>query len=105
MSLVSRAQRSTKWCAADPGSLRTLSLQRSRISCASLRAAPRPGNSSHRNRLKFGRKAVHALGAGRGDLHGLGEDAAGLAGAPGRIVEIDVEGEHHAGAEFVADDL
>src|SRR4029077_4216221 len=44
-SPVSRAQRSTKWCAADPGSLQTPSLLRSRISGASLRAAPHPGNS------------------------------------------------------------
>src|SRR5438105_11946100 len=33
-----RTQRSTKWCAADPGSLR------SRISGAPLRAAPHPGH-------------------------------------------------------------
>src|SRR4029077_12181326 len=44
-SPVSRAQRSTKWCAADPGSLQTPSLLRSRISGSSLRAAPHPGNS------------------------------------------------------------
>ena len=36
----------TKWCAADPGSLRTLDLERSRISGAPLRAAPYPGNAS-----------------------------------------------------------
>ncbi|HEY2245620.1 MAG TPA: error-prone DNA polymerase [Xanthobacteraceae bacterium] len=36
----------TKWCAADPGSLRTLDLERSRISGAPLRAAPHPGNAS-----------------------------------------------------------
>ena len=35
-----------KWCAADPGSLRTLDLERSRISGAPLRAAPHPGNAS-----------------------------------------------------------
>jgi len=33
-----------KWCAADPGSLATLDLKRSRISAAPLRAAARPGN-------------------------------------------------------------
>src|SRR5579864_7815114 len=35
-----------KWCAADPESSRTLSLERSRISGAPLRAAPHPGNES-----------------------------------------------------------
>jgi len=35
-----------KWCAADPGSSRTPSLERSRISGAPLRAAPHPGNES-----------------------------------------------------------
>ncbi|HET8921278.1 MAG TPA: error-prone DNA polymerase [Xanthobacteraceae bacterium] len=35
-----------KWCAADPGSLRTLDLERSRISGAPLRASPHPGNAS-----------------------------------------------------------
>src|SRR5207247_10648942 len=38
VSCVSRAQRSTKWCAADPGPLRTPSLERSRISGAPFRA-------------------------------------------------------------------
>ena len=41
---VSRAQSSTKCCAADPGPFQTLSFWRSRISGASLRAAPRPGH-------------------------------------------------------------
>src|ERR1700680_4355938 len=40
---VSRAQRTAKWCAADPGSLHTLSLERSRISGAPFHAAPHPG--------------------------------------------------------------
>src|ERR1700722_14673258 len=40
---VSRAQRSTKWCAADPGSLQTPSPERSRISGAPFHAAPHPG--------------------------------------------------------------
>jgi error-prone DNA polymerase len=35
-----------EWCAANPGSSRTLSLERSRISGAPLRAAPHPGNES-----------------------------------------------------------
>jgi len=53
---VSRAQRSTEWCAADTaqmrksgtpdlrGPLRLPSLERSRISGAPLRAAPHPGH-------------------------------------------------------------
>src|SRR5262249_41788479 len=46
---VSRAQRSTKWCAADPGSSRVRYSLRSRISGAPLRAAPRPGHeNTHR---------------------------------------------------------
>src|ERR1700722_6855585 len=35
-----------EWCAADPGSSQTPSLERSRISGAPLRAAPHPGNES-----------------------------------------------------------
>jgi error-prone DNA polymerase len=35
-----------EWCAADPGSSRTPSLERSRISGAPLRAAPHPGNEA-----------------------------------------------------------
>src|SRR4051794_40899337 len=46
LPLVSRAQRIAKRCAAEPGSLRTPSLVRSRLCGASLRAAPRPGNAS-----------------------------------------------------------
>ena len=45
---VSRAQRSTKCCAAEPGSLRTPRLESSRICSATLRcacAALRPGNA------------------------------------------------------------
>jgi hypothetical protein len=38
-ALVSRAQRSTKWCAADPGPQQTPFLGRSRISGAPLRSA------------------------------------------------------------------
>ncbi len=46
---VSRAQRSTQWCAADPGSSQARmfqepSLRRPRLCGAPLRAAPRPGN-------------------------------------------------------------
>src|ERR1700719_3608559 len=42
----SAARSVAKWCAADPGSSRTPSLERSRISGAPLRAAPHPGNES-----------------------------------------------------------
>ncbi len=40
----SAARNAVEWCAAEPGSSETPSLERSRISGASLRAAPRPGN-------------------------------------------------------------
>src|SRR5579871_1538491 len=55
-AIVSRAQRSTKWCAADPGPSRAprswhaRRVRRPRISGASLRAAPRPGNALFRHR-------------------------------------------------------
>ncbi len=52
MCVVSRAQRSTKWCAADPGSLRTPRLQRSRISGAPLRFAARCTASGTRAHLR-----------------------------------------------------
>jgi error-prone DNA polymerase len=42
----SAARSVAEWCAADSGSLHTPSLERSRISGAPLRAAPRPGNNS-----------------------------------------------------------
>lgn len=38
-----------------------------------------------------------------GDDDGFGEDAAGLAVAPGGVEEVDVEGEDHAGLELVTD--
>src|SRR5580704_16369216 len=41
----SAAWSAAEWCAADPGSLRTLSPERSRVSGAPLRAAPHPGNA------------------------------------------------------------
>ncbi|HTV38850.1 MAG TPA: error-prone DNA polymerase [Xanthobacteraceae bacterium] len=41
----SAARSETEWCAADPGSSQTRSLQRSRISDAALRAAPHPGDT------------------------------------------------------------
>jgi hypothetical protein len=44
------ARSATKSCAAEPGPSRTRSLERSRISGASLRAAPRPGNAHCRLR-------------------------------------------------------
>jgi error-prone DNA polymerase len=40
------ARSEAKWCVADPGSLQTQNLQRSRISGAPLCAAPHPGNKS-----------------------------------------------------------
>ena len=43
-NFVSRAQRSTKWCAAEPGPFHALRLVRSRICGAPLLAAPRPGH-------------------------------------------------------------
>jgi len=42
----SAARNGVEWCAADPGSSRTPSLGRSRISGAAFHAAPRPGNES-----------------------------------------------------------
>jgi error-prone DNA polymerase len=41
----SAARSEMEWCAADPGSSQIRSLQRSRISGATLRAAPHPGNA------------------------------------------------------------
>src|ERR1700692_1055859 len=58
---VSRAQRSTKWCAADPGPLRTPSLGRSRISSAPLRAAPHPGNTVCFSRIYRGFPVLHRI--------------------------------------------
>src|SRR5271166_7014100 len=55
--------------------------------------------------LQIHGERVHALRAGLRDLHRLGEHAAGLAVAPARIEQVDVEGEHHARLEPVADDL
>src|SRR5262249_47198009 len=55
--------------------------------------------------LEFGRESVHAPSAGRRDLDGLGKHAAGLAVAPPRIEQIDVEGEHVADLETIADHL
>ena len=54
---VARAQRSTKWCAADPGSYRTPSLRRSRI-----RGAQDSGAEACReaNRRVLGREGVGA---------------------------------------------
>jgi error-prone DNA polymerase len=40
----SAARSVAEWCAADPGSSHTLSVERSRISGAAFHAAPRPGN-------------------------------------------------------------
>jgi error-prone DNA polymerase len=42
----SAARSEAEWCAADPGSSETPSVERSRICGAPLRAAPRPGNDS-----------------------------------------------------------
>src|SRR5262249_45215231 len=55
--------------------------------------------------LKFHRIAVHPASPVRGDVHRLGKDAAGVAVVILRIEQIDVEGEHHIGAEFVTDSL
>src|SRR5947209_6403295 len=55
--------------------------------------------------LEFERKGVHAPRAGGRDLDGLGEYATGLSRSPVRIDEIDVEREHHAALEAVADHL
>src|SRR5208283_1526008 len=43
----SAARSVAEWCAAEPGPLQTLSLGRSRISGAPLRAAPHPGNAAY----------------------------------------------------------
>ena len=52
---VSRARRSTKWCAAEPGSPQISRLRRSRISNAPLRAALHPGNADHLSDFEYHR--------------------------------------------------
>src|SRR5271166_568282 len=55
--------------------------------------------------LQIHGKRVHALRAAFRDLHRLREHAAGLAVAPARIEQVDVDREPHARLEPVADDL
>src|SRR6266436_7020929 len=55
--------------------------------------------------LELGREGVHAARAGRRDLDGLGEHAAGLAVTPIGVDQIDVEREHHAWLKTITDDL
>src|SRR6185437_16992956 len=51
VELASRAQRSTEWCAAEPGPSQIQRLKRPRISDASLRAASRPGHEQSQRRV------------------------------------------------------
>jgi len=46
---------------------------------------------------------MQPLGACLGDQHRFGKDAAGLPAVKFRIEQIDIEREHHAGTEFVAE--
>src|SRR5258708_5568172 len=64
-----------------------------------------PFSASMLDTLKISRKTVHPARAGRGDLDGLGEHAAGLALTPLGIEQVNVEREHHAGLKPVADHL
>src|SRR5216683_3787811 len=66
--------------------------------------APMPAFSI-RHALEFGRETVHASRTGRRDLDSFGEYAARSTLAPLRIEEIDVEREHHAWLEAIADNL
>jgi S-disulfanyl-L-cysteine oxidoreductase SoxD len=54
------AHSEAKWCAADPGSSKILSVKRSRISGAPLRAAPHPGNAA------YAARSLPPCGAGLG---------------------------------------
>src|SRR6516164_10701770 len=64
---------------------------------------PRVRSALNRQPLEVGGEVVQPARAILGDDDGLGEYAAGFAVAPFRIEQVDVHGEHHAGAEFVAD--
>jgi len=55
--------------------------------------------------LEFEGEAVHPPRPGGGNFNGLGKHAAGLAGVPTGIDEIDVESEDHARLETIADDF
>jgi len=46
LSSVSRAQRSTKWCAADPGPLRSVAVPDQRCTAPLCFAAPHPGHAA-----------------------------------------------------------
>src|SRR6202044_2643912 len=95
---VSRAQRSTKWCAADPGSLQTPDPERSRISDAPLRAASRPGNiffSARRLLLRRARTERQHLALVL-DVIDHGELF---------FVQLAVRAFHHFGQIFVHDDV
>ncbi|HWX84450.1 MAG TPA: error-prone DNA polymerase [Xanthobacteraceae bacterium] len=84
-----------EWCAANPGSSRTLSLERSRISGAPLRAAPHPGNESEFTK----RLAALARAApGRTFLAGLHDHRGDEPRRLGLLAEL---GERH-GAPLVA---
>jgi hypothetical protein len=65
LSHVSQAQRSTEWCAADPESSQTQSLERSRISDALFHAASHPGNKHWSNLPRSGNVSsiMRAVGA------------------------------------------
>ncbi|MGD0148079.1 MAG: error-prone DNA polymerase [Xanthobacteraceae bacterium] len=91
----SAARSVAEWCAADPGSLRTPSPERSRISGAPLRAAPHPGNESEfTTRLSA---LVHAA-PGRTFLAGLHYHRGDEPRRLGLLAEL---GERH-GAPLVA---
>src|SRR5258708_2441591 len=68
-------------------------------------AQPDPVRRSVRHALEFSREGVHAARAGRRDLDGLREHAAGLALTPTWVEQVDVEGEHHARLNAITDDL
>ena len=81
-----------EWCAADPGSLQTRSLRRSRISGAPFHAAPHPGNNVQNDRRP-------AFWAGLPDPHGihcsLSSAARCAASGRGRLFsDLRANGEH-----------